>query len=102
MHNFSLRSSAKEQFSVPVKASQEHTVRKTAGKASNYTSPSSFVSHILSYFSCLNEVYTRIATDLEKARITGPTATALQTSWKFFLIFSHFSGMFHIDMSYAS
>lgn len=42
---FSLRSSAKEQFSVPVKASQEYTVRKPAGKASNYTPPSSIVSH---------------------------------------------------------
>lgn len=77
---FSLRSSAKEQFSGPVKASQEHTaVRKPAGEASNYTPPSSMVSHTSSYFSCLNEVYTRIATDLEQTGSPGTIATALQT-----------------------
>lgn len=42
---FSLKGSAKEQFSVPVKASQGHIMKKPAGKASNYTSPSSMVSH---------------------------------------------------------
>lgn len=65
LYPLSLGSSAKEQFSVPVKASQEYTAKKPAGKASNCTPPSSMVSHTFPLTSA--SLYTRIATELEKA-----------------------------------
>lgn len=94
---FSLRSSAKEQFSVPVEASQEHTaVRKPAGEASNYTPPSSMVSHTSSLTSpasmkCIPELLQTWNKQDHQVQLPLPARLLENFQTAFFLIFRHVS-----------